>query len=165
MRWEGRPRGRGHTYTYGWFILIHGRNQHNIVKRLILQLKTHKNLKYSSNPIKHNSPSSEGKRFCFCVHPDLCRQGVTGGNTVTNPDPQVTGEMIRSQMIRFPIKRSQGTVIYHQRNNGDGYRKVWRDLSGKKAGGYPVLQEPWRCELSHEAPTGKRGRLCLLCAI
>ena len=27
-------RGRGHAYTYGWFMLIYGRNQHNIVKQL-----------------------------------------------------------------------------------------------------------------------------------
>ena len=33
-RWEGFSGGRGHTYTYGWFMLISGRNQHNIVKQL-----------------------------------------------------------------------------------------------------------------------------------
>ena len=33
--WDGAgdPRGRGYTYTYGWFMLIYGRNQHNIVKQ------------------------------------------------------------------------------------------------------------------------------------
>ena len=25
--------GRGHMYTYGWFMLMYGRNQHNIVKQ------------------------------------------------------------------------------------------------------------------------------------
>ena len=28
------PRERGHMYTYGSFMLMHGRNQHNIVKQL-----------------------------------------------------------------------------------------------------------------------------------
>ena len=30
-RWERGSRGRGHTYTSGWFVLMYGRNQHNIV--------------------------------------------------------------------------------------------------------------------------------------
>ena len=30
-RWEGCSRGRGHMYTYGWFVLIYGRNHHNII--------------------------------------------------------------------------------------------------------------------------------------
>ena len=30
----GGPRGRGHVYTYGRFMLMCGRNQHNIVKQL-----------------------------------------------------------------------------------------------------------------------------------
>ena len=33
-RWEGVSRGRGHMYTYDWFMLMSGRNQHNIVKQL-----------------------------------------------------------------------------------------------------------------------------------
>ena len=33
-RWEGHSRGRGHMYTYGWFMLIFGRNQTIIVKQL-----------------------------------------------------------------------------------------------------------------------------------
>jgi len=33
-RWEGCSRGRGHVYTYGWFMLMYGRNSHNIVKQL-----------------------------------------------------------------------------------------------------------------------------------
>ena len=33
-RWEGGLRGRGHGYTYGWFMLMFGRNQHNTVKQL-----------------------------------------------------------------------------------------------------------------------------------
>ena len=31
--------GRGHTYTYGWLTLLYSRNQHNIEKQFILQLK------------------------------------------------------------------------------------------------------------------------------
>ena len=31
---EGGSRGRGHMYTYDWFILLYGRNQRNIVKQL-----------------------------------------------------------------------------------------------------------------------------------
>ena len=27
--WEGSPRERGYMYTYGWFTLLYGRNQHN----------------------------------------------------------------------------------------------------------------------------------------
>ena len=30
----GGSRGRGHMYTYGWFMLMYGKNQHNIVKQL-----------------------------------------------------------------------------------------------------------------------------------
>ena len=33
-RWEGCSRERGHMYTYGWFVLIYGRNKHNTVKQL-----------------------------------------------------------------------------------------------------------------------------------
>ena len=37
--WEGLGGGRevqegGDMYTYGWFMLMYGRNQHNIVKQL-----------------------------------------------------------------------------------------------------------------------------------
>ena len=33
--WDGvEVGGRGHMYTYGWFMLIYGRNQHNIIKQL-----------------------------------------------------------------------------------------------------------------------------------
>ena len=32
--WEGGSRGRGHMYTYDWFMLMYGRNQHNILKQL-----------------------------------------------------------------------------------------------------------------------------------
>ena len=32
--WEGGLRGREHMYTYGWFMLMYGRNQHNIIKQL-----------------------------------------------------------------------------------------------------------------------------------
>ena len=31
---EGGSRGRRHRYTYGWFMLICGRNQHNIIEQL-----------------------------------------------------------------------------------------------------------------------------------
>ena len=31
-RGEGGSGGRGHVYTYDWFMLMYGRNQHNIVK-------------------------------------------------------------------------------------------------------------------------------------
>ena len=33
-KWEGSSRGRGHMYTYGWLMLMFGRNQHNTVKQL-----------------------------------------------------------------------------------------------------------------------------------
>ena len=33
-RWEGGSRGRGRMYIYGWFMLMYGRSQHNIVKQL-----------------------------------------------------------------------------------------------------------------------------------
>ena len=33
-KWEGGSRGRGHVYTYDWFMLLYGRNQHNTVKQL-----------------------------------------------------------------------------------------------------------------------------------
>ena len=39
-RWDGGSIGRGHMDTYGWSMLMYGRNQHNIV--IILQLKKKK---------------------------------------------------------------------------------------------------------------------------
>ena len=33
-RWQGGSKGRIHVYTYGWFTLLYGRNQHNTVKQL-----------------------------------------------------------------------------------------------------------------------------------
>ena len=33
-KWERGSRGRERMYTYGWFMLMYGRNQHNIVKQL-----------------------------------------------------------------------------------------------------------------------------------
>ena len=38
-RWERSSRGRGPMYIYGWFTLLYGRNQHNIVKQLSSNLK------------------------------------------------------------------------------------------------------------------------------
>ena len=38
-RWEWGLRMKGHMYTYGWLMLIYGRNQQNSVKQFILQLK------------------------------------------------------------------------------------------------------------------------------
>ena len=35
----GGSGGRGHVYTYSWFMLMYGRNQHNIVKELASSLK------------------------------------------------------------------------------------------------------------------------------
>ena len=34
VRWEGGSRGRGHMYTYGWFMLKFERKQQNSVKQL-----------------------------------------------------------------------------------------------------------------------------------
>ena len=34
MGWEGGSRGRRRMDAYGWFMLMYGRNQHNIVKQL-----------------------------------------------------------------------------------------------------------------------------------
>ena len=33
-RWEGGPKGRGHMYTYGWFMLSFDRKQQNSIKQL-----------------------------------------------------------------------------------------------------------------------------------
>ena len=43
-RWEGASRERGQMYTYGWFALSYGRNQHNIVKQLSSKKKKKKEL-------------------------------------------------------------------------------------------------------------------------
>ena len=32
IRWKSSLKGRGHTYTYGRFMLMHGKSHHNIVK-------------------------------------------------------------------------------------------------------------------------------------
>ena len=34
LRWEESSRGKGYLYIYGWFMLMYGRNQHDIVKKL-----------------------------------------------------------------------------------------------------------------------------------
>ena len=36
---EGSSRGTGHMYTYGWFMLLYGRNQQQHCKAIIFQLK------------------------------------------------------------------------------------------------------------------------------
>ena len=38
-QWEGGSRQRGHRYTYGWLMLMFGRNQHNIVNQLSFHWK------------------------------------------------------------------------------------------------------------------------------
>ena len=38
-KWKGSSRGRGYMYTYSWFMLLYGRNQHNIVKQFSFNLK------------------------------------------------------------------------------------------------------------------------------
>ena len=43
--WDGVGDGRevqeeGHVYTFAWFMLMYGGNQHNIVKQLSFNLKT-----------------------------------------------------------------------------------------------------------------------------
>ena len=37
--WEGGSRGKGRMHAYGWFMLLYGRNQYNIVKQLSSSLK------------------------------------------------------------------------------------------------------------------------------
>ena len=44
-RWEGGSRGRGHVYTYGWFMLRFNRKQQNSVKQLSFNYKINKFLK------------------------------------------------------------------------------------------------------------------------
>ena len=44
-RWEGSARGRGHVCTYGWFMLMFGRNQQISVKQLSFNKKINKFLK------------------------------------------------------------------------------------------------------------------------
>ena len=41
--WEGGSRWKGHMYACGWFMLIYGRNQHNIIKQLSFNKKNLKN--------------------------------------------------------------------------------------------------------------------------
>ena len=58
--WEGGVRGRGHMYTYGCFMLMYGKNYHNIVKLLSHNLK--KNLVgYHSTTIKKNNNTGVGE--------------------------------------------------------------------------------------------------------
>ena len=38
-RWEGGSKGRGHMYTYGWFMLRFDRKQQNSVKQLCFNKK------------------------------------------------------------------------------------------------------------------------------
>ena len=56
-RWEGGSRERGHVYSYGWFVLMYGRDQHNIIKQLssnsnksILKIKKQATLTLCNGP-------------------------------------------------------------------------------------------------------------------
>ena len=40
-RWEGGSKGRGYTYTYGWFMLKFDRMGQNSVKQLSFNKKIH----------------------------------------------------------------------------------------------------------------------------
>ena len=78
-RWEKGSRRRGHMYTYGWSMLMYGRNQHNTV--IILQLnklkinpcwKSSRSLglwSMSLEPFKHSL--SEFSFLCLPVHESL----------------------------------------------------------------------------------------------
>ena len=39
QRWEKDSRGKGHIFTYDWFMLMYGKNQHNVIKQLFSNLK------------------------------------------------------------------------------------------------------------------------------
>ena len=71
--WEGGLRRRGLMYTYGWFMLIYGRNQHSIVKQLssnwkYINLKINKRrLRRNGLRIKNNSLYSKNK-LCLARH-------------------------------------------------------------------------------------------------
>lgn len=56
--WKGGSRGRGHMYTYGWFTLLYGRNQHNTVKQLSYKLKKKFFKRSSPNARSHSGPLS-----------------------------------------------------------------------------------------------------------
>ena len=52
-RWDGGSKGRGHMYTYGWFMLMYGRNRYNIIKQyLSIKKKIFLCLKNSPSQIK-----------------------------------------------------------------------------------------------------------------
>lgn len=47
MAWQERsPKGTGHLYTYGWFILLYSGKQQNLVKQLYSNKGQLKKLKY-----------------------------------------------------------------------------------------------------------------------
>ena len=62
-RWEGGSRGRGHMFVYGWFMLMYGRNQHNIVKQL------------TSNEKKLTTTTKKTHPCCYKWHNFLLSRG------------------------------------------------------------------------------------------
>ena len=58
---EGRFKRKGHMYAYGWFLLMYGRTQYNIVKKLSSSQKILKVLKKELVGNNHNFSSAEGK--------------------------------------------------------------------------------------------------------
>ena len=63
MGWGGRcergSRGRGHMYTYGWFMLMFGKKQQNPIKQLSFNLKI--NLKKKSLHAITKNPACRNK--------------------------------------------------------------------------------------------------------
>ena len=51
-KWEGSSRGRGHMISYGWFMLMYGRNHHNTVKYPPIKNKIKKKRKGAQNKRK-----------------------------------------------------------------------------------------------------------------
>ena len=76
--WEGASRRRGHMYTSGWFVLMYGRNQHNIVKQIACRKKKKKKkfLWYNLLLSKIFLPNHKGS----CIH---CQDLSSDGNIRT----------------------------------------------------------------------------------
>ena len=84
--WGGIRRGeagygeRGCLYNYGWYALLYGRNQHNIVKKFLIKLKNNKNFwKIKKDPCSKNS-CTYVIFWLFYFYKVILKFGISGSN-------------------------------------------------------------------------------------
>ena len=87
-RWQGGSRGRGHMYTYGWFMLMFDRKQQNSVKQLSYNLKINKFFKKEKKSkekqrLKWKKQSDMESELTSLLQKGwLCRTGESHADTI-----------------------------------------------------------------------------------